>query len=232
MTKFNLFLCIVAIYLISLVFFEAPNKPITTYSEQHKSAPPSLIFSQDLEPQYASKLIKSDAWRVEEYLKSVKERLSLNDEQTSRVKEEFKREVSGRYLSIDQRKRVVERALGDEYAKEYLEALELEEKSRESDAIDSELGRLLLKVSLSEKEKELVREVLLQSRQRIKIKLNQKNELLEEMMAKHFDEDKTPLQSGYQKLTELNDEIKKERLEFIFDNLPQELAKELSGVIE
>lgn len=232
MIKFNLFLCIVAIYLISLVFFKAPTKPKTTDSKPVESTSSDSSFRQNFEPQARSKLLKSDAWRVEEYLKSVKERLSLSEEQLSRVKEEFVREVRGQYLPIDQRKRVIERALGDEFANDYIEALELEEQARESEAIDSELGRLLLKVNLSDKEKFLVREVLLESRQKIKIKIDQKNQLLEEMMAKHFDEDKTPLQAGYQKLTELNEDIKKERLEFIFDNLPKEIAKELSGVIK
>lgn len=175
---------------------------------------------------------KPDLWRIEEYTKSVSEKLTLTEEEQTRVRAEFKREVSGRYLSLEDRRRVIERALGKERSDDYKESVASELKAQESKEIDSELGRLLLKRPLSDQERSLVRVVLLESRVKIEPKLRERAKLMEELMVKHFDEDKTELQKGYIGFKELNQEIKKERLQFVFDNLPKGLAEEVAGVLE
>lgn len=232
MTKFNLILGIVAIYLISLTFLKVPSesRPILTPQLQSSNLSPS--FSKESSSPEEPTLSKSDLWRIEEYSKSVVDRISLTEEQILKLKNEFNREVNGRYLSLDQRKRVIERALGSELANDYIDAIRAELETEEIRQIDSELGRLLLKIPLSESDKKKVKDVLLESKRKLETKFRERSELLEEMMTRHFDSDKTPLQAGYRKLTELNEEIKKERLDFIFNNLPNELAREVAGVLE
>jgi hypothetical protein len=188
----------------------------------------SPVESEPISP----KPSKPDLWRVEEYTKSVYDKLSLTEEEKIKVRAEFEREVSGKYLSLEDRLRVIERALGKERSDDYKEAFIAELKAEESKEIDSELGRLLLKRPLSDQEKSLVRGVLLESRVKIEPKLRERAKLMEELMVKHFDEDKTELQKGYMGFKELNQEIKKERLQFVFDNLPKELAEEVAGVLE